>query len=138
MDQPPVAKFQFESFKLTKSYFEMCEADGSYTFKLDFAPKGIIKKTESIFELELGVTIEEKDNKFKAEITASGIFKFSSEIDEALLSGLFYTNAPAILFPYIRAYISALTTLSGLKPINLPVLNLSQLGPELKQNTTTI
>ena len=50
----------------------------------------------------------------------------------------FYTNAPAILFPYIRAYISTLTNLSGYKPINLPTLNLTSLREELEKNTTEV
>lgn len=54
------------------------------------------------------------------------------------LGMFFYTNAPALLFPYIRAYISTLTNLSGFEPINLPTLNMTQLGKELEQNTSEI
>ena len=50
----------------------------------------------------------------------------------------FYTNAPAILFPYIRAYISTLTNLSGYKPINLPTLNLTSLREDLEKNTSEV
>ncbi len=43
-------------------------------------------------------------------------------------------NAPAILFPYIRSYISTLSTLSGLSPIVLHTLNLTSLKDELLDN----
>ncbi|PIQ16396.1 MAG: protein export chaperone secb, partial [Flavobacteriales bacterium CG18_big_fil_WC_8_21_14_2_50_32_9] len=39
-------------------------------------------------------------------------------------------------FPYIRAYISALTALSGLKTITIPTMNLTGLGEKLKRKTT--
>lgn len=39
------------------------------------------------------------------------------------------------MFPYIRAYISTVTALSGLKAVNLPVLNLTDLQERLKLNT---
>ena len=54
------------------------------------------------------------------------------------LNNLFFVNAPALLFPYIRAYISTLTNLSGFDPINLPTLNMSGLGEDLKKNTSNL
>ena len=49
--------------------------------------------------------------------------------------GAFFTmNAPAIIFPYIRGYISMLTSLSGCGNVLLPTLNLTSLGEKLAQN----
>ena len=53
-------------------------------------------------------------------------------------NNIFYINAPALLFPYIRAYISTLTNLSRLESINLPTLNMSGLGEDLKKNITDV
>ena len=53
-----------------------------------------------------------------------GIFEFDEDLTNKQL--FFSQNAPAILFPYIRAYISALTALSGIPTITLPTLNLSK------------
>jgi preprotein translocase subunit SecB len=137
MENTPVASFKFESFKITRSYFEINEVDGDQVFSLNFAPKGVVNKEDSKFELELGVLVEEKNNKFKAEITAIGIYSFDAEMQDEMLDKFFYQNATAILFPYIRAYITTLTSLSGINPIILPTLNLTKLGPELKKNTIT-
>jgi preprotein translocase subunit SecB len=136
MENTALASFKFEGFKIVKSIFEMNESENEQIFSLEFKPKGLIDKENSKFELEFGVLIEEKNNKFKAEITAVGKYSFDSEIQEGLLDNFFYQNATAILFPYIRAYITTLTSLSGIAPIILPTLNLSNLGPELKRNTT--
>ena len=65
-------------------------------------------------------------------------FYFEKGIEEKQLNNYFYINAPAILFPYIRAYITTLTSLSGLKPIILPTLNLIGLGKDLADHTNTI
>jgi preprotein translocase subunit SecB len=73
-----------------------------------------------------------------ADFEMVGNFMFSDfeGIDNA--KSIFYINAPAILFPYVRAYISTITNLSGNDTITLPTLNLSSLGSILKENTTSI
>lgn len=128
------ALFKFENFKIRKSCFEINQEDEGQTISIKFFPKGIIYKKEQRFELELGVILEDENKNFKAEIIAVGTFTFDSKIQPDDLNKYFITNAPAIIFPYIRAYLSTLTTLSGYKPINLPTLNLANLGPELKEN----
>lgn len=69
---------------------------------------------------------------------ALGIFSFAELTEKENISEYFYTNAPAIIFPYIRAYISSLTALSGMEAINLPPLMLGGLREELFQNTKEI
>jgi preprotein translocase subunit SecB len=61
-----------------------------------------------------------------------GLFKFTGDFDE--VKNFLYLNAPAILFPYLRAYISTLTTLSGLDTYTLPTMNLSSLKDELEKS----
>ncbi|MFW6352660.1 MAG: protein-export chaperone SecB [Bacteroidota bacterium] len=60
------------------------------------------------------------------------------EIDGETLDKLLYINAPALLFPYIRANISTLTNLSGFELVNFPTLNMTKLGNDLKKNTKQI
>lgn len=48
---------------------------------------------------------------------------------------MFYKNAPAIIFPYVRAYVTSLTVLSGIEAINIPTMNLSSIADDLKNNT---
>ena len=65
-------------------------------------------------------------------------YTFESNAGLDNLSSYFFINAPALLFPYIRAYISTLTNLSGFESINLPTLNMTRLGEDLKKNTKEI
>lgn len=132
------SKFQFKGFIIRKSVIELIEEGIPQKFKIQFDPKGIIKSSDSIFRLILGVKIEDENKIFKIEIEAQADYSFDKEIDQEKLNKLFYINAPAIVFPYIRAYISTLTNLSGIKPITLPTLNLTSLGVQLKENTSKL
>ena len=101
-----------------------------------FQPKGLVDQKTSKYTLELGIIIEDENKIFRIEIVVLGIFVFDANVNN--VNSYFYSNAPAILFPYIRAYVSTLTTLAGIKTILLPTLNLTNLGPELEKNTKTI
>ncbi len=132
------SKFQFKGFKIIRSLIERNEKKASKKISLMFVPKGIIKKKENKFQLHLEVKIEDENKSFNIEIKAIADYYFDSDLENKVLDNFFFINAPAILFPYIRAYISTLTNLSGFEPINLPTLNLTALGDDLKQNTSEI
>ena len=71
-------------------------------------------------------------------IAENGVFSFKKVKEKENLSSYFYVNAPAIIFPYIRSYIAALTALSGMPSVNLPLMNLGKMVKSLKDNTRTI
>lgn len=135
MENTPKSPFRFEGYKILKSTFELSDVDGEVTFNIGFAPSGTIYSEAKRFELVLNVMITDSNNNFKIELSTVGIFSFESEVTIDTLNKLFYMNAPAILFPYIRAYITTLSSLSGITPIIIPTLNLSNLGKELEKNT---
>ena len=49
----------------------------------------------------------------------------------------FYANSIAIVYPYLRAFVSTLTLQSNAKPMVLPTMNLSSLESDLRKNTRT-
>jgi preprotein translocase subunit SecB len=132
------AKFQFQGFKISRSLIERLKEEQSNNISLNFSPSGTINKVENKFQLKLGVKIDDEEKTFNIEIEAIADYKFDKSVSKEELGVYFFTNAPALLFPYLRAYISTLTNLSGFKPINLPTLNMSNLGKSLKDNTTEI
>lgn len=132
------SKFQFKGFHIVRSLIERNEKESSKKINLDFSPKGFINKNDSTFQMHLGVRIEDENKSFLIEINAIANFVFENKEGLDNLSKFFYVNAPALLFPYIRAYISTLTNLSGFEPINLPTLNMTRLGEDLKNNTTVV
>lgn len=130
--------FQFKGFKINRSLIERNDNEVSKKVSLDFKPEGTINKEKGIFLLVLGVKIKDATNSFNIEIEAEAEYNFKEEVSIEILNNFFYINAPALLFPYIRAYISTLTNLSGFEPINLPTLDMTKLGEELKQKTVEI
>lgn len=127
------SSFQFEGFFISRSFFQLSKDTENPQLSVDFSPRGKLDLESSMFHLNMGIIISDPSDIVKIEIEATGIFKFDNFKEEELKPYL-YQNAPAILFPYIRAYISSLTTLSGIQPIVLPTFNLSDLKDELEKN----
>ncbi len=75
--------------------------------------------------------VELKDRLFDMNLDAAFVFKTEVEISEEFkISNFPKINAPAIAFPYIRAFISNLTLQSGFEPVILPSINFVKLAEE--------
>ena len=130
------SSFNFEGFTVSKSTFE-CSSSSTGVINIDIEPSGEIK--ENVFLLKLIVKVEDDVSSFKIYLACQGTFTFNEKIDNEVLEGYFFNNAPAIVFPYIRAYITTLTANSGCNiVVVLPTLNLSDLTDILKENTKII
>lgn len=92
------------------------------------------EKDSSIFGVGFKITIQDK----LFDLVVEAIFDFElldeKITDEFKLSSFPKVNAPAIAFPYLRAFISNLTLQSGLEPVILPSINFVQI--ENKESET--
>lgn len=132
------ANLQFQSFKVPESHIVFKE-QGDYKIRIGFNPSAIVNKNKQLFILNLGVKVNDENEKFLIQIDTKSVFKYSDEVELGVyLNSFFIFNAPAIVFPYIRAYITNLSAQSGMSPLVLPTLNLSSLGDDLKQNIKII
>lgn len=106
--------------------------------KLSFDTSGHYKQEDSTYELTFLAKVFNGDNNENAflAIQCKGLFKFEDVATFDEIPDFFYRNSIAILFPYVRAYISLITTQANVKGIILPTLNLSHLEQELRANTT--
>jgi preprotein translocase subunit SecB len=128
------APIQFLTFKVIESHI-VFNKTADFKIDININPKGTVFKSLNQFNLQLFVDIKDVDDNFKINIVTDSIFSYPEDADIAsYMESLFIVNAPAIIFPYIRAYISSLTALSGMPTLNLPTLNLSQVGENLKGN----
>lgn len=128
------SEFQFDGYKVTKSLFELENvSDSNVELIINIKPSGVLDKENASFFLKLSTFISDKSKILNIEVETVGFFTYSIENNDDLEKFL-YMNAPAILFPYIRSYISTLSTLSGLSPIVLHTLNLTSLKDELLDN----
>ncbi|PIQ21307.1 MAG: protein export chaperone secb [Cytophagales bacterium CG18_big_fil_WC_8_21_14_2_50_42_9] len=138
MSSQPTASFRFSKFIVKESHI-IFQEQGEYDLAISFKPRGLVFKLFNQFQLELGVEVKDKDNKIAISILTFSTFEFDEDADiEAYKSSFFITNAPAIIYPYIRSYIASLTAQSGLITITLPTLNLTGLAQELRGNIEEI
>lgn len=133
---------QKAAFSIINYQFDRVQIDlnnhKSKDLLLAFETKGLYDNENSTFELQFVVNVANKEveNPF-VEISCKGIFKFENVSSFEEIPDFFYRNSIAILFPYVRAYLSLVTTQANVPGIILPTLNLSNLETELKTNTTT-
>jgi preprotein translocase subunit SecB len=118
------AKLQFKGHKIVKSEIVFNNDDVSPEISLEIERSSILKSTTEI-EVTTKTKIIDNNNSVNIYVELIGYFVFDSDIDEMTKNIFTNVSAPAILFPYIRAYISTLTALSGRSPILLPTINLT-------------
>ena len=83
-----------------------------------------VEDVDDSFGVEFTVKVKRADGLVNIDLVAAGLFKTASPITEEFKnSSLVNTNAPAMVFPFVRSYISNLTTLSGYPNILLPTYN---------------
>lgn len=122
-----IAKFRFLGYKILKSVVEIKNEEHlNQKMNIEFNDKNIIDNENHKFNLQLDSRITNEDNSILIEISILGLFEFDRDLTKSQMDSFFNTNAPAILFPYVRAYVGSLTALSGIKPIVLPTINLSK------------
>ena len=68
--------------------------------------------------MELTLLVADENDKISAFVKGIGRFKTEQENQ-----GLIERNTIAIMFPYLRSYISTLTTQPGMTPVVLPAIN---------------
>lgn len=107
--------------------------------QLHFEPSGIFKQTtsDSLYELKVIFYVTNKDNQKRVvEVECNAIFRFATRIDFCDIPSYFYGNSIAIIFPYIRAFVSTVTLQANFPPLMLPTMNLSSLAEPLREHTT--
>ena len=131
---------QKASFSILSYQFDKVELDLSKHIDkelgLSFETNGVFAQEPSQYELIFVVKLgnDELEKPFVI-IQCRGVFEFENvnSLDE--IPDFFYRNAIAILFPYVRAYLSLVTTQANVPGIILPILNLSDLEEGLRKNT---
>ena len=143
MNQASPAAFKFESYQIGSfKYADAPKEHKDLPMRILFAPKGIFDIEEALMNVELGVKVsyvKENDGEpvhelIECEMNAFFKFKNAASLDD--IPGYFYRNAIAILFPYLRSFITTLTAVANTTPLILPLMNLIALEQEFKDNIT--
>jgi len=104
---------------------EVLEAVEHNFFEIDYSVEyDTEKRFRIIFELEVG-----HKNDFRLEVDYIASFETSGVIDDTFKGSSFpKINAPAIAFPFLRAFVSNLTLNAGFNPVMLPSINFIKLA----------
>jgi preprotein translocase subunit SecB len=128
------AAFRFTSFKIPIfSYNE--SGNEKSMLNLNFTPRGKYIQKDGIYELVLEFLGCEDGDKQIIYVKCVAYFEFEKDLPLADIPGYFYKNAIAIVFPYLRSFISSLTLQANSGLILLGLMNLSNLEEPLKLST---
>ena len=137
-----MAIIKFEDYVVDKSVyetnldFENSREDGRLVVPIKFSAEIGVDKTQEKSYVIINVNLGQSTNPeeipnipFTCEVFISGLYSYSSSDfeNEEELKNVLGGNAVAILYPYVRTYISTLTNLSNQFPsYTLPVMNFAE------------
>lgn len=143
MEQANSAAFQLQRFSIPNFFLE--EADPKFNIiNVNFNLLGIYNTSNGEYKLSMEfkaiASTESSQKEYKEVIRANteSYFIIESKPTFENIPDFFYPNSIAIVYPYIRAFVSNITLQAGLRLMILPILNLSALAETLKKNTTVL
>lgn len=130
------AAFRLEKFAFPVAKLDLEGSPKEITLENIFSLTGVYDANNGEFRLSFVYKAQDYNSKKNiVEVKCQSIFRFSSLLEYKEIPDYFYQNSIAILFPYVRAFVSSLTLQANVPPIVLDTLNLSPLSAELKKNT---
>lgn len=124
------ARFRLVKYLVKEASIKQTGKNIGEDVEFGIEPDGSFNKEDNKFFLTLKVIVKDYEKNLELEMSIEGVFEYEAD-DMKELARFIGINAPAILFPYIRAYISNITALGGMSPIILPTLNVEGVGKKL-------
>ena len=135
------ASFSLRGYKFPIVKLDMSKVKaGQDEFGLNILPEGefSIKKKSFLLRFVFTAFLNGEEVNPCVEITCEGMFTFKEVVTIDDIPAYFYANSIAILFPYVRAFVSTVTLQANFQPIVLPTMNLSGLSNTLKEHIKVI
>ena len=132
------AKFSFKTFRILDAELHFTRVSGS--LNLQFYPEGLYDTESHEYHLHLSFrAINDNPNEeVVVQLESIAVFQMEEQVSSVYeIPDYFYANSIAIIYPYLRAFVSTLTLQSNAKPMVLPTMNLSSLEGDLRKNTRT-
>ncbi len=128
------ASFSFKRYSFTEAHLSLKAIPEECSLKIKFEPAGEFHAEEQIFSMTLGFVASYNDMEV-VNISLEADFEFNgiSELED--VPDYFYPNSLAIVYPYVRAFVSTLSLQANIHPLLLPTINLSSLKEEFKKHT---
>jgi preprotein translocase subunit SecB len=126
------ATFRLNNYRISKSSIEVKDSHQKDEIKISVSVSGKIKK--NAYWMTMAIELKNDKETLSINVVSESEFEFNEDIDREMLSAMCTKNAPAIILPYIRAYIGCLTALTEINAIMIPTINLSAMGDSFKEN----
>jgi len=131
------AAFYLKSYNFSKVTIDYSYEKGE-DVSLQILPTGEYSKAKSEYKLTFNFSANSGNESPFIIIVCDSIFKFKNVNDINEIPSFFFQNSIAILFPYIRAFVSTVTLQANHNPMILPTMNLSSLEELLRNSTTEV
>lgn len=128
------AAFALVGYQFTKVALNLSELRPDANFDISIKPKGHYVHTSGSYYLCFLFTARVEKKKV-VTVECNAEFRFNQPVAPSDIPDYFYSNSIAILFPYVRAFVSTVTLQANIRPIVIPTLNLIGLSAGLKNNT---
>ena len=131
------AAFAFKSYTFTNVEMNMGKFAEKLPLDLSFSPSGVYETEKSIYYLRFAFSATQGEDAVAiVKVVCEATFEFKEAIEMTNIPDYFFPNCLAIVFPYVRAFVSSVTLQANLvTPILIPTLNLMGLQSVLKENT---
>ncbi len=130
------AAFTLKGYRFPKALIDLTNIRAENNeFKMDLVPTGRFNTETHEFELKFSFVAKLNNSDMPAiAVDCEGRFEFADAITFEEIPDYFYPNSIAIIFPYVRAFVSTLSLQANYRPIIIPTMNLSDLSESLRQH----
>lgn len=132
------AAFNLETYRFINASLNF-DIPNDATLNINITPSGKYYQTKGVYILNFDVKVICREADYEVvNVTCEAQFSFNQPIQITEIPEFFYPNSLAILFPYVRAFVSTITLQANVRPIVLPTINLMGLTQTLRDNTIGI
>lgn len=130
------ASFTLKGFRFPKALIDLTNIKAEDNeFRMDIFPRGKYSAKKHEFELKFSFIAKLNNSESPAiSVDCEGLFVFTDELPLDEIPDYFFPNSIAIIFPYVRAFVSTLSLQANYRPIVIPTMNLSDLSESLRQH----
>lgn len=132
------AAFKLDGYHFTKASLDF-NIPNDAELNISFNPKGMFYVKEARYDLVFDVTVECSETDTEViKVSCEASFSFGNKVSIEDIPDYFYPNSLAIVFPYVRAFVSTISLQANVQPVVLPTVNLMGLTEKLKEQTQII
>lgn len=130
MENTTRSSFQFIKYVVEDASIQINDSNISKRMNLNLKMQTNVREDSPACELSLMAELNDESSNLRIRVRLTGYFE-AIDSDVTARDGFICRNAPAILFPYLRAYVSTLTAQSGIPAVIIPTVNLVKEGEDL-------